>query len=196
MTIYKAFVRPHLDFSDVIYIEIYGETFDMKWNLFNIISAYPYRELLEESQENNFTIAQRCALLSTVIDSSLKNTNNSILTQFLLFGKTSLDISVSARILNTAMNYIVSTNRLEENLVQYFVICNYYMFIYLTLFRVLMSFLRLYIHIHLILRFALIICQTIFTISSYLYPGVSGTQKFSFFVCFRYSLKKMSFAEC
>ena len=57
MTIYKAFVRPHLDFSDVIYTEVYDETFDMKWNLFNIISAYPYRELLEESQENNFTIA-------------------------------------------------------------------------------------------------------------------------------------------
>ena len=40
MTIYKAFVRPHLDYRDVIYDEAYNETFHQKpLNLFNIMSA-------------------------------------------------------------------------------------------------------------------------------------------------------------
>ena len=30
MTIYKAFVRPHLDYRDVIYDEVYNETFHQK----------------------------------------------------------------------------------------------------------------------------------------------------------------------
>ena len=103
---------------------------------------------------------QRCTLWRTVniIDILLTNTNDSILTQILLFGKASLDIDMSANILklNATMNYIISTNRFEESLFQYFVIF-YYMFISLTLFRILMTFLRLYIHIHLVLRFSFII---------------------------------------
>ena len=30
MTIYKAFVRPHLDYGDIIYDEAYNETFHQK----------------------------------------------------------------------------------------------------------------------------------------------------------------------
>ena len=61
---------------------------------------------------------QRRTLLSTVndIDSSLTNTNDSILTHILLFGKASLDISTNTLILNATMNYIISTNRFEESL--------------------------------------------------------------------------------
>ena len=60
---------------------------------------------------------QRCTLLSTVndTDSSLTNTNDSMLTHILLFGKASLDISADTLILNAIMNYI-STNRFEESL--------------------------------------------------------------------------------
>ena len=51
---------------------------------------------------------QRCTLLSTVSDSdsSLKNTDDSILTHILLFGKTSLDTSANTLILNATINYI------------------------------------------------------------------------------------------
>ena len=62
---------------------------------------------------------QRHTLLSTVNDiyGSLTNTNNSIFTHILLFGKTSLDTSANTLILNAAMNYIISTNRFEESLI-------------------------------------------------------------------------------
>ena len=50
------------------------------------------------------------------IDSPLTNSNNSILTHILLFGKASLDISANTLILNATMNYIILTNRFEESL--------------------------------------------------------------------------------
>ena len=61
---------------------------------------------------------QRSTLLSAVnnIDSSLTNTNDSILTHILLFGKTSLGIYAKTLILNATMNYIISTNSYEERL--------------------------------------------------------------------------------
>ena len=63
-------------------------------------------------------INQRCTLLSTVndIDCSLTNTNDSILTHILLFGKASLDTSANNLLLDATMNYIISTNRFEESL--------------------------------------------------------------------------------
>ena len=80
-------------------------------------------------------------VLNTVndIDSSLTNTYDSTLTHILLFGKASLDVSANIIILNVTMSYIISTSKFDESLLQYFVIfC--YMFISLTLFRILMSF--------------------------------------------------------
>ena len=67
---------------------------------------------------------QRCTLLSTVndVDSSLTNTDDTTLTDILLFGKAFLDITANTLILNAAMNYIISTNRSEESLFPYFVI--------------------------------------------------------------------------
>ena len=61
---------------------------------------------------------QRRTLLSTVKDteSSLTNTNDSILTHSLLFGKASLDTSANTLLLNATMNYIISTNRFKESL--------------------------------------------------------------------------------
>ena len=61
---------------------------------------------------------QRCTFLSAVndIDSSLTNTNDSILTRILLLGSTSFDISASTIILNTTMEYIISKNIFEESL--------------------------------------------------------------------------------
>ena len=62
--------------------------------------------------------SQRCTILSTIndIDSSLTNTNDTILTHILLFGKASLDISANTLILNATMNYIISTNRFDVSL--------------------------------------------------------------------------------
>ena len=59
----------------------------------------------------------RCTLLSTVsdIDSSLTNTNDSMLSDILLFGKVSLNISANTLITNANLNYIISTNRFEES---------------------------------------------------------------------------------
>ena len=61
---------------------------------------------------------QRRTLLSTVndIDSSLTNTNDSILTHILLFGKASLDTSANTLLLNATMNYIMTMKRFEESL--------------------------------------------------------------------------------
>ena len=57
-------------------------------------------------------------MLSTVndIDSSLTNANDTALTDILLFGKASLDITANTLILNATMNYIISTNRFEVSL--------------------------------------------------------------------------------
>ena len=57
--------------------------------------------------------------MSTVndIDSSLTNTNDTALTDILLFGKASLDKTANILILNATMNYVISTNRLEVKFV-------------------------------------------------------------------------------
>ena len=57
-------------------------------------------------------------MLSTVndIDSSLKNANDTALTDILLFGKASLDITANTFILKATINYIISTNRFEVSL--------------------------------------------------------------------------------
>ena len=62
---------------------------------------------------------ERFTLLNTVnnIDNSLTNTNHSILTHVLLFGKTSLDTSGNTLILNVTMNYIILTNKFEESVI-------------------------------------------------------------------------------
>ena len=61
---------------------------------------------------------QRCILLSTVndIDSSLTNTNDTILSHIILFGKAALDISANTLILNATMKCIISTNRFDVSL--------------------------------------------------------------------------------
>ena len=56
------------------------------------------------------------AQLMNNIDSSLTNTNDSILTHILLFGQASLDTSANTLILNAKMIYIISTNGFEESL--------------------------------------------------------------------------------
>ena len=56
------------------------------------------------------------AQLINNIDGSLANTNDSILTHILLFGKASFDISANIVILNATTEYIMSTNRFQENL--------------------------------------------------------------------------------
>ena len=90
---------------------------------------------------------QRCILLRTVndVDSYLTNTNDSILTHIFLFGKASFDMSAKSLILNSKMNYIISTNRFEESLFHGFVI-SWYMFISFTLLRILMFFIAFYPH--------------------------------------------------
>ena len=57
------------------------------------------------------------------IDSSLTNTNDSILTHILLFGQASLDISANTLILNATRKYIISTKRSQKSL--FLVFCNF-----------------------------------------------------------------------
>ena len=56
MTMYKAFVRPHLDYGDIIYDEAYNKTFDQKLESIHTMPVQPYWELLEDHQEKNFTM--------------------------------------------------------------------------------------------------------------------------------------------
>ena len=103
-------------------------------------------------------LVQQSKMHGTVndIDISSANTNDLMSTHILLFRTDSLKISANALIHNAALNYIKSTNRLKESLFYYFVIVCY-IFISLTLFRILMSFLGLYLLTHLPLRFVFII---------------------------------------
>ena len=90
---------------------------------------------------------QRCILLRTVndVDSYLTNTNDSILIHIFLFGKAFFDMSAKTLILNSRMNYIISTNKFEESLFHGFVI-SWYMFVSFTLLRILMFFIAFYSH--------------------------------------------------
>ena len=63
------------------------------------------------------------AQLMNNIDSSLTNTNDSILTHILLFGQASLDISANTLILNATRKYIISTKRFQKSL--FLVFCNF-----------------------------------------------------------------------
>ena len=56
------------------------------------------------------------AQLMMILIVLLINTNDSILTQIILLGKASLDISAKTLILNATMNYIISTNIFKESL--------------------------------------------------------------------------------
>ena len=69
------------------------------------------------------------AQLMNDIDSSLTNTNDSILTHILLFGQASLDISANTLILNATRKYIISTNRFRESL--FLVFCNFLLYFHL-----------------------------------------------------------------
>ena len=82
------------------------------------------------------------------IDSSLKYTNDLILTHILLFGQVSLDISPNILILNNATRkYIISMNRFQESI--FLVFCNF------------------------LLYFHLFLCIVIMSLSFWLYPSVS-----------------------
>ena len=94
--------------------------------------------------------------------SNVKYTNDSILTHILLFGNVSLDISANTLMLTAAMKYIISTNRFQESLCLVF--CNFLLYFHLFNFFPCpyVFFLRLYIHIYLVLRFASIFLLTLF----------------------------------
>ena len=61
---------------------------------------------------------KRHTLLSTLnnIDSKILESNDSYLTQTLLFGSTSFDSETNTLVLNATINYILSTERFEEPL--------------------------------------------------------------------------------
>ena len=61
---------------------------------------------------------KRHTLLSTLdnIDSKILESNDSYLTQTLLFGSTSFDSETNTLVLNTAIDYILSTERFEQPL--------------------------------------------------------------------------------
>ena len=39
VTIYKAFIRPHLDYGDVLHDQAFNNSLHEKWNPFNIMSV-------------------------------------------------------------------------------------------------------------------------------------------------------------
>ena len=93
--------------------------------------------------------------------STVKYTNDSILTHILLFGKVSLDISANTLILTATMKHIISTNRFQKSL--FWVFCNFLLYFHLFNFfpYPYVLFLKLYIHIHLVHRFAFIYLLTL-----------------------------------
>ena len=95
------------------------------------------------------------AQLMNNIDSSLTNTNDSILTHILLFGQASLDISANTLIINARRQYIISTKRFQES--------------YFSVFR------NSLLYFHLFNFFRILIMSFLETIHSY---------SFGFKVCF------------
>ena len=41
LTIYKSFIRPHLDYGDIIYDKAFNESFHTNWNHFNTMPHWP-----------------------------------------------------------------------------------------------------------------------------------------------------------
>ena len=37
VTIYKAFIRSHLDYGDITYDQVYNESFHQKWSQYNLM---------------------------------------------------------------------------------------------------------------------------------------------------------------
>ena len=100
---------------------------------------------------------QRRTLLSTAndIDSSLANTNDSILTHILLLGQASLDISANTLILNSTTKYI--NERISRK--SFLVFCNFLLHFHLFNFFP-------YSYYVLVLRFAFIYLSTLFFLHS------------------------------
>ena len=84
--------------------------------------------------------------------SNVKCTNDSILTHILVFCKFSLDVSANTLILPATMKYIISTGRSQKGL--FLAFCNFQL--YFHFFDFFPCPYVLYIHIHLVLRFAFI----------------------------------------
>ena len=136
---------------------------------FKILWTHFVRVVLMLKQIHIFFFTAPCLLIKDApswaqlmndIDSSLTNTNDSILTHILLFGKVSLDISTNTLILTATMKYIIWTNRFQKSLSLVF--CNFLLYFHQLFSVSLWFFLRLYIHIHLVLRFAFIYLLTLF----------------------------------
>ena len=55
MIIYKAFVRPHLDYGDVIYDEAYKETFHQKFESIQYNACLVLSRAIRGSSKKNYT---------------------------------------------------------------------------------------------------------------------------------------------
>ena len=55
MTMYKAFVRPHLNYGDMIYDEAYNETFHQKLESIQYDTCLALSGDIEDRQEKKFT---------------------------------------------------------------------------------------------------------------------------------------------
>ena len=55
---YKAFVRPHLDYGDIIYDEAYNETFHQKPESIQYNACLALSGAIRDRQEKNFTMNQ------------------------------------------------------------------------------------------------------------------------------------------
>ena len=55
ITIYKAFIRPHLDYGDILYIKRILCLFTKSWNPFSIMHAWPLLEPFEVHRKKSFT---------------------------------------------------------------------------------------------------------------------------------------------
>ena len=106
--------------------------------LFKILWIHFVRVALMLKQIHIFFFTAPCLLIKDApswaqlindSDSFLTNTNDSILTHILLFGKASLDISANTLMLNATMKYIISTNRFQESL--FLVFCNFLLYFHL-----------------------------------------------------------------
>ena len=106
--------------------------------LFKILWIHFVRVALMLKQIHIFFFTASCLLIKDApfwaqlmndSDSFLTNTNYSILTHILLFGKAALDISANTLMLNATMKYIISTNRFQESL--FLVFCNFLLYFHL-----------------------------------------------------------------
>ena len=130
LTIYKCFIRPHLDYEDIIYDQAYNLSFHQKLESIQYNAALALtgairgssreklcQELGLESLQLRRWYRKLCCFYKIYKIKFIKiYKSDSVLTRILLYGNESFKDEVNLQILNATIDFVLSTNRFDEPL--------------------------------------------------------------------------------